>query len=169
VACEAPGAAHTLGNRLYEATGALASRCLLSCFVGFLADEPPLALWEDLLQARAYHGRPLMLIWLAALVCWVEGDLATMGRHADADELVPLAFKRIQEAAHGLPAGWRPCLELSKHRFEELRRTSTEASSTYGRKYEEQRQRELHAGGINASLDRAASNFFEAVKSAERL
>jgi len=168
VAAEAPLLLGALGaQRLAEAVSAVAARCLLSGFVGFLADEPLLALWQELLETRypAYPRFPL-LAWLAGLVCSVEAELIALVKHADESELVPIFFKEVQAAGLSLPVGWRPRLRHPEHRLEELRRVSEGAADAFRRNHEERRGRELHARRISRSLDRAAASLSGALQAA---
>ncbi|CAJ1414582.1 unnamed protein product [Effrenium voratum] len=77
VATQCPRLAQRLGEAgLAECVSALAARCLLSGFVGFLSGPVLVAFWEELLQMPcADFPRLPLLLWLAGLVQHVERAL----------------------------------------------------------------------------------------------
>ncbi|CAK8985826.1 unnamed protein product [Durusdinium trenchii] len=77
VASTMPELAERLGTAgLAECVSALAARCLLSGFVGFLSGEPLVAFWEELLANHwpDYPRLPLLL-WFTGLVQHAERQL----------------------------------------------------------------------------------------------
>ncbi|CAK8985778.1 Growth hormone-regulated TBC protein 1 [Durusdinium trenchii] len=162
VASTMPELAERLGTAgLAECVSALAARCLLSGFVGFLSGEPLVAFWEELLANHwpDYPRLPLLL-WFTGLVQHAERQL----QQAPSDELVPIFFRTVQSASRELPRGWRPVLPLSQPRALELRQVSQEAQEKYRQLQEELNFKEMHAKQVSASLDRSAAQLADALK-----
>jgi len=174
VADEAPQLTRALGRRrLKEFTSTLASRCLLSGFVGFLADGPLIAFWRQLLEGdtrcAAFPRFPL-LACLVGLVRFLDRDLALVAAEARPEELVPLMFKKAQEVAKDLPEDWSPAMEdCSEPRLREIRAISQDAAQAHLRSYKERQSREMHAQMVWQSLDRTMSQLQDAMQSAELL
>jgi len=103
IAHEAPHLTDALGKKLLQMVAAqLALCCILPAFVGFLADEPLLALWQQLWarHCKACPHFPL-LIWLVGLLHYAEDDLVHFSNAQ--------AFCcHLQQLALALPDGWRP-------------------------------------------------------------
>lgn len=129
IAAEAPLLTARLGPRaLAEAVQLLSQQCLHWGFVGILADEPLLALWEELLAGRcgAYPRLPLVT-WLAGLVQATEADLVTELREIAPDDFAQALCSRVCEVARVLPEGWRPLLRTPPDELHQLRRMAEEA------------------------------------------
>ncbi|CAE8722091.1 unnamed protein product [Polarella glacialis] len=171
VAAEAPQVAGMLGPRgLAEAISALAARCLLSGFVGFLSGEPLVALWEELLEVRAERAqfpRLTLITWLAGLVCKVEAELTSTLARAPQEEVVPTFFRIVQLAARALPDGWRPKVKVTQSRLIELRQVSQVAADAYRKSQEEHHHREMHAKHVSECLSRTSAQLLDAVRYAE--
>jgi len=174
VAAEAPRLSKALGSRrLAEVTSALASRCFLSGFVGFLADGPLIAFWEHLLsgstRCAAFPRFPL-LEWLVGLVGFLDADLALVAARARPEELVPLMFKKAQQVAAVLPDDWLPTIEdCGEPRLLEIRAISQDAAQAHLRSYKERQSRELHAQVVWQSLDRTMCQLQDAMQCAQPL
>mmetsp|Transcript_140911 Transcript_140911/g.450541 ORF Transcript_140911/g.450541 Transcript_140911/m.450541 type:complete len:443 (-) Transcript_140911:105-1433(-) len=174
VASEAPNVAQMLGpRRLAEVTSALASRCLLSGFVGFMADGPMLALWEQLLEGHLRHPaypRFTLLHWLVGLLRHLETEVALIAGQARPEELVPLLFKSAQQAALALPNDWQPSIQaLGEARLQELRQLSWDASQAHLRSYKAREIQESHAKKVWQSLDRATGLLQDSMLTAQAM
>ncbi|CAE7593658.1 GRTP1 [Symbiodinium sp. CCMP2456] len=169
VASQSPSLAELMGVQcLGESISALASRCLLSGFVGFLSGPPLVALWEELLQARCADFPRLPLIsWLAGLVHHAESQLASALVGLSSDEAVPVFFRTVQQAAKALPNNWRPRVRVSRAQVLELRQISKAAAEKYRSAQETLSLKEMHAKNVSASLDRTCSALLDAMKFAE--
>ncbi|CAE7276407.1 GRTP1 [Symbiodinium pilosum] len=169
VASQSPGLAELMGvHSLGESISALASRCLLSGFVGFLSGPPLVAFWEELLQVRCADFPRLPLItWLAGLVHHAEGQLASALVGLSSDEAVPVFFRTVQQAAKALPNNWHPRIRVSRAHALELRQISKAAAERYRSTQEALNLKESHAKNVSASLDRTCSALLDAMKLAE--
>ncbi|CAE6955330.1 GRTP1 [Symbiodinium sp. CCMP2592] len=169
VASQSPSLAELMGVQcLGESISALASRCLLSGFVGFLSGPPLVAFWEELLQVRCTDFPRLPLIsWLAGLVHHAEGQLASALVGLSSDEAVPVFFRTVQQAAKALPNNWRPRVRVSRAQVLELRQISKAAAEKYRSAQEALSLKEIHAKNVSASLDRTCSALLDAMKFAE--
>eukprot|EP00434_Breviolum_minutum_P026752 symbB.v1.2.023644.t3/scaffold2178.1/size86794/7 len=167
VASTMPQLAERVGTTgLAECVSALAARCLLSGFVGFLSGEPLVALWEELLTSPwVDYPRLPLLLWFTGLVQHAERQL----QEAPGDELVPNFFRTVQAASSDLPNGWRPVLPLSVERARELQQLSSAAAEKYREMQEEIHCKEMHAKQVSASLDRSTARLADALKMAENL
>eukprot|EP00439_Symbiodinium_sp_Y106_P044912 s536_g5.t1 len=169
VASQSPSLAELMGVQcLGESISALASRCLLSGFVGFLSGPPLVAFWEELLQVRCADFPRLPLIsWLAGLVHHAEGQLASALVGLSSDEAVPVFFRTVQQAAKALPNNWRPRVRVSRAQVLELWQISKAAAEKYRSAQEALSLKEIHAKNVSASLDRTCSALLDAMKFAE--
>ncbi|CAE7456438.1 GRTP1 [Symbiodinium natans] len=169
VALQSPSLAELMGvQSLGESISALASRCLLSGFVGFLSGPPLVAFWEELLQVRCADFPRLPLIsWLAGLVHHAEGQLTSALVGLSSDEAVPVFFRTVQQAAKSLPNNWRPRVRVSQAQVLELRQISKAAAEKYRMAQEALSLKEMHAKNVSASLDRTCSALLDAMKLAE--
>ncbi|CAE7799010.1 GRTP1, partial [Symbiodinium necroappetens] len=169
VASQSPSLSELMGVQcLGESISALASRCLLSGFVGFLSGPPLVALWEELLQVRCADFPRLPLIsWLAGLVHHAESQLASALVGLSSDEAVPVFFRTVQQAAKALPNNWRPRVRVSRAQVLELRQISKAAAEKYRSAQETLSLKEMHAKNVSASLDRTCSALLDAMKFAE--
>lgn len=158
---EAPRLLQELGpRRLQELTSVLASRCLLSCFVGFLADGPLLALWAELLEGHtrcATFPRFSLLHWLVGLVCHFEADLIIAAQCSQPEELVPILFKAVQKAARALPEAWRPTAQgFSKEQVLRARQVSELTAQGHLRSHQERARRAPRAERPMGQVDEPA-------------
>lgn len=136
VTSEAPLAAAALGAQgLSKLVSLLAQRCLLSGFVGCLADEPLIAFWEQLLESRcSIYPRLPQLAWLAGLVRLAEGNLVRLAERnlVDLAGAVPqggtatACFQQVIHTGLSLPDGARPGLTVPEARVRELRTLAEE-------------------------------------------
>lgn len=136
VTSEAPLAAAALGAQgLSKLVSLLAQRCLLSGFVGCLADEPLIAFWEQLLEGRcSIYPRLPQLAWLAGLVRLAEGNLVRLAERnlVDLAGAVPqggtatACFQQVIHTGLSLPDGARPGLTVPEARVRELRTLAEE-------------------------------------------
>lgn len=172
VACSAPKLCELLGpKKMAEATSTLSARCFLSLFCGFIADEPLVALWEELLpmeHSSAYPRSPL-LAWLAGIVQVAQDDLARTVQGAQSDEIVPMVFSRLQQVAKHLPVGWRPAVHVDEVAQQKLRKLSEDSAFAYSHSFKEQQELENHAKQVKQSLERVGSRLLTAVRSVDAL
>uniref|UniRef100_A0A7S0B834 Rab-GAP TBC domain-containing protein n=1 Tax=Pyrodinium bahamense TaxID=73915 RepID=A0A7S0B834_9DINO len=125
---EAPHAARALGpHNLPKVLALLAPRCLLGGFVGCLADEPLLALWEELLEPRfAFFPRLPLLEWLVGLVRAAEPELVDLPRGRPAGEVAAAAFQRVMNLGRSLSSSARLGRAISEDRARELKQLAEE-------------------------------------------
>jgi len=171
IAKQVPRVAQAFGDRgVAEATSAVASRCLLSGFVGFLTDEPLLAFWEELLDAHcSLYPRFTLIAWLVGLVRLVEADLVAIAASSSPDEAVPLFFRRVKQAGLALPDRWRPNIQVTDGTLLELRRISQDAAQAHMKTYSDRLARENHAKQISEALERSSARLMAAMKSSQDL
>eukprot|EP00927_Polykrikos_kofoidii_P035529 TRINITY_DN30098_c0_g1_i2.p1 TRINITY_DN30098_c0_g1~~TRINITY_DN30098_c0_g1_i2.p1 ORF type:complete len:405 (-),score=51.17 TRINITY_DN30098_c0_g1_i2:87-1301(-) len=183
VASEAPLLASVINDRLAEAVSMITARCFLSGFVGFLSDEPLLALWEQLLEGRqnVYPRLPLV-VWFVGLIQLAEDGLVALVRRSSAEEICPLIFQHVQKIGRSLPHGWRPTLgdkalfpganpaaPAVDRRLRHYRGLAENAWRAYLCCYVDGQRREGHVRCVNDTLCRTAAKLADLREIEQRL
>jgi len=176
ISLEAPGLARDLGpKRLADVISAIASRCILSGFVGILPDQPLISLWEELLEGQStypQYPRYPLIAWMTGIVKHFETDLAQLVRSASPEELVPLLYKKVIEVAGTLEPHWKPKLTRqdpasAARQVATLRQFADRGTQRQYEICQERQHAERHAQRVWQSLNATSNLLRESVATAQ--